>query len=177
MIRSGAMSGQGDTAVIAPFADHDLSWALHHLAVASATVDTALAQRLKLSAGDYLALKHLLSADPPIGPVELGRLLGISSGSATTLVDRLEQVGYVERHNHPGDRRRLIVRPTPMALALVADRFAPLKEKLDELAATFTGTERVAIHAFLTEVATVYRHFAASPVRRAGMRTAPGGDG
>lgn len=84
-----------------------LTWAVHHLAVAVAEFDASVARRLGLSAGDYLALKHLLAAagpvefaDPP-GPVELGRLLGLSSGAATGLVDRLERAGYARREPHP----------------------------------------------------------------------------
>jgi DNA-binding MarR family transcriptional regulator len=157
----GIMTGQGDASVLSVAADQDLTWALHHLAVASAAVDTVLARQLRLSASDYLALKHLLNADPPIGPVELGRLLGISSGSATSLIDRLEQARYVERQAHPLDRRRVVVRPSSHAIRLVADGFAPLKEELDELTNTFTGSERATIQTFLTKTTTIYRHFSA----------------
>ncbi len=41
----------------------ELTWAVHHLAAAAAEVDAAIARRLGLAAGDYLALKHLLVAE------------------------------------------------------------------------------------------------------------------
>jgi DNA-binding MarR family transcriptional regulator len=48
---------------------------------------------------------------PTIG--ELGDAAGLSSAAATTLVDRLEHAGYVERVRDTRDRRRVHLQLTP----------------------------------------------------------------
>lgn len=46
------------------------------------------------------------------GQHELAQDLGLSSGAATALVDRLERQNIAERYPHPTDRRRTLVRLT-----------------------------------------------------------------
>ena len=41
---------------------------------------------------------------------ELARATGLTSGSTTALIDRLERAGYAVREDDPNDRRRQIVR-------------------------------------------------------------------
>ncbi|WP_051570909.1 MarR family winged helix-turn-helix transcriptional regulator [Cryptosporangium arvum] len=146
-----------------------LTWAVHHLAVAVAEFDASVARRLGLSAGDYLALKHLLAAagpvefaDPP-GPVELGRLLGLSSGAATGLVDRLERAGYARREPHPRDRRRQIVRATARAEADVVRALEPVAAEIDRIGAGLTDEQRELTVSVLGALAAVHRAQDPSP--------------
>jgi len=53
------------------------------------------------------------------GQNELMADLGITSGAATALVDRLEKQGVAERYAHPHDRRRALVRLTDEGRAIV----------------------------------------------------------
>lgn len=53
------------------------------------------------------------------GQNELAADLGLSSGASTGLVDRLERQGIAERHPHPHDRRRTLVRLTSRGHAVV----------------------------------------------------------
>jgi DNA-binding MarR family transcriptional regulator len=138
-------------------AEDALAWALHRLAVAGAAFDSALARRLGVSPTAYVALKHVMSADTSMGPVELGRLLGMSSGSATALVDRLHASGHLERIPHPRDRRRLLLRSTPWARQRVLAELEPLADEIVELGRTFTAAERHAIVRFLTGAAALHR--------------------
>jgi predicted DNA-binding transcriptional regulator YafY len=46
---------------------------------------------------------------------ELGEQLGLTSGSVTTMLDRLQQQGYLTRTPDPTDRRKVLVRATPKA--------------------------------------------------------------
>ncbi|MDF2975489.1 MAG: hypothetical protein K0S40_217 [Actinomycetospora sp.] len=55
----------------------------------------------RAAAIDYTAMSHVLAAEVPRGPFELGRRLGISSGSATELVDLLERAGHLPRSSRP----------------------------------------------------------------------------
>ncbi|GIF77843.1 MarR family winged helix-turn-helix transcriptional regulator [Asanoa siamensis] len=137
----------------------DLPWALHHVAVAAAELDVVLGRRLRLSPGDYLAMKHLMTSEEGLGPVELGALVGLSSGAATGLVDRLERAGHVRRRRHRHDRRRLTVEPTEEAIERTENTLRPLDERLRDVAATYSDAERAAIVRFLHEIAEVYRTF------------------
>lgn len=133
-----------------------LGWALHHLAVASAALDTVLAQRLRLTSTDYLAMKHLLTAQHPLGPADLARLLGMSTGSATALIDRLQQAGHIERQPHPDDRRRLIIQPTKASTTSIVAALHPLGDEIDQLSAQFTPDEVSVIHRFLTAATEIH---------------------
>jgi len=54
-------------------------------------------------------------------PGSLAEALGLTSGSITVMLDRLESAGYVERAADPADRRRLLRRYTVSDLQLFVD--------------------------------------------------------
>jgi DNA-binding MarR family transcriptional regulator len=130
---------------------------LHRLAVETAAVDVSLARHLGLSSVDYLALKHVMARTDPLGPVELGRLLGISSGSATVLVDRLERSGHLTRRAHPHDRRRRLLSVTPRTRSRVLADLETLGHDVAALAAPLSGRDRRTVTDFLSGLADVYR--------------------
>ncbi|CAM5227798.1 DNA-binding MarR family transcriptional regulator OS=Streptomyces albaduncus OX=68172 GN=FHS32_000636 PE=4 SV=1 [Streptomyces griseoloalbus] len=85
-----------------------------------ALFNQALADRLGLHPTDLQCL-NLLTLEP--GPVTTGRiaeLTGLTTGSATRLVDRLERAGYVVRERDAGDRQAVLVAPVPERTAEVA---------------------------------------------------------
>lgn len=145
------------TTTAAPRDPGALAWAVHRLAVAITEADVALGRLLGLGARDYLAVKHLLLAEEPLGPVELGRVLGISSGSATTLVDRLENAGHVRRHAHAHDQRRRTVTVAPSTRATVLAELASLGTALDAVADGLTEAERRAVEHVLDAAARAAR--------------------
>lgn len=64
---------------------------------------------------DLLALRYLLRAQADgerVGPKDLSRMLGITTASTTSLLDRLVDSGHVRREPHPTDRRSLVIVPT-----------------------------------------------------------------
>jgi DNA-binding MarR family transcriptional regulator len=138
----------------------ELSWSLRELTRVSAEVDHALAQRLRLRALEYDALGHLMDEPGALGPVELSSRLGISTGSGTELVDRLERAGHVQRHRHPRDRRRLTLQPTDSAVGQVLEQLAPLFADLDLLAAELSEHEQALVTRYLREAAQRMRRFA-----------------
>lgn len=133
---------------------HELSWALREVTRANAEITRGLARRLGLGVNDMTALDHLLQ-DGPLGPAEMGHLLGMRSASATALVDRLEAAGHVERRPHPTDRRRLVVEPTPHAVEEVLGVIRPLVAGLDAVAEELTPEERRAVARYLRRVSEV----------------------
>ena len=120
-------------------------------------LDRALAARLHLRALDYAAMGHLLTADPPLGPVELASRLGISSGSGTELADRLERAGHLHRRRTADDRRRIVLEPDEASVARLLGELAPLFRDLDRLADTFSPGEQAAITRYLTAAADKVR--------------------
>ncbi|MFT3888097.1 MAG: MarR family transcriptional regulator [Arachnia sp.] len=75
-----------------------------------------------LSNLDLRALRYLSQAARDgrnLSPKDLAVMLGTSSANMTNIVDRLAGKGYVERINHPTDRRAHHLRPTDDALHLV----------------------------------------------------------
>ncbi|MGW4033244.1 MarR family winged helix-turn-helix transcriptional regulator [Streptomyces sp. NPDC004838] len=87
----------------------------------------ALADHLRLHPTD-LQCFNLLGLEP--GPVTSGRIAemtGLTTGSATRLVDRLEKAGYVTRTRDAEDRRRVLVAPVPERMA----EFGAVWRKLD----------------------------------------------
>lgn len=141
----------------------EVSWAVREVTRAAAEVDQALARRLRLRGLDYDALGHLMDHPGAFGPAELSARLGISTGSGTELVDRLERAGHVERHRHPQDRRRLTLQPTDSAVGAVLGELAPLFGALDALAAELDPAEQAVVVRYLRSAADRMRAFAAEP--------------
>lgn len=101
----------------------------------------AVADHLKLHPTDVQCL-NLLTGEP--GPFTTGRiaeLTGLTSGSATRLVDRLEKAGYVVRHRDTTDRRRVLVEPVPEAMQNLRELWAELGQGWREMFADYTEDE------------------------------------
>jgi DNA-binding MarR family transcriptional regulator len=72
---------------------------------------------------------------------ELAEHLGITTGAVTTLIDRLERVGMVERLRDDSDRRRVYVRPTDLTRRIFAAIYAPYEQAWADVARGFTDEE------------------------------------
>src|SRR5690606_17918219 len=79
---------------------------------------------------------HLLAALEDTSSMcvgDLARAAGVSSPTATRMLDGLEQEGIVKREPAPDDRRRIAVRPTAKgrrALAETGDRVRAARERI-----------------------------------------------
>ncbi|MCU7258154.1 MarR family transcriptional regulator, partial [Pseudomonas aeruginosa] len=69
-----------------------------------------IAEQLDVYNHDWTTI-DMLSETGPITAGELGRRVGLTTGSVTALVDRLERAGYVKRERHPKDRRSIMIVP------------------------------------------------------------------
>src|SRR3954469_10310539 len=76
----------------------------------------AVADRLGMHPTDLQCVNLLTLADGPLSTGQIAELTGLTSGSATRLVDRLERAGYVTRQRDSTDRRRVMVQPVPAAV-------------------------------------------------------------
>ncbi len=142
---------------------HELSWALRAVVRATADVDRTLAGRLGLRPLDYAAVNLVMTSEEPLGPVDLSARLGISTGSGTELVDRLERSGHLHRERHPSDRRRIVLRPTPEAVTRILGTLEPLFGALDGLAEEFTPDEQAVVGRYLRDVEARLERYRAAP--------------
>ncbi|MBN6051829.1 MarR family transcriptional regulator, partial [Nonomuraea sp. RK-328] len=79
----------------------------------------AVADHLGLHPTDVQGLSLLTAAPEPLTVKQIAELTGLTTGSATRLVDRLERGGYVVRTPDRQDRRRVLVAPIPERVARV----------------------------------------------------------
>jgi DNA-binding MarR family transcriptional regulator len=93
-------------------------------------VDDAAAACLGINRTDLRCIDVLLQE--PEGsaiPARLAERLGISTGSVTALIDRLERLGYVVRAPDPTDRRKVIVRATDKVKEKTWAIYGPIAEE------------------------------------------------
>ncbi|WP_371619089.1 MarR family winged helix-turn-helix transcriptional regulator [Streptomyces sp. NBC_00454] len=76
--------------------------------------DRELARLMGVNETDLRCLEILMGTEE-ITPRELATRLGLTTGSVTTMLDRLEKLEYLTRSPHPTDRRMTLVRVTPEA--------------------------------------------------------------
>ncbi|MEO5654231.1 MAG: MarR family winged helix-turn-helix transcriptional regulator [Marmoricola sp.] len=113
----------------------------------SGQVAPTVARRAGLTHNELRALEHLM--DQPMGPGELGRLLGVSSAAASGIIDRLESRGHAQRSPHASDARRTAVTISATGRTEVVGYLMPMFRELAALDASLRPEERVAVDRFL----------------------------
>ena len=131
----------------------EVSWSVREVNRAAAALEQELGRRLDLRPLDHAALNHVMTAAAPMGPSELSARIGISTGSTTELVDRLERSGHLERRRAGGDRRRVSLHVTEQGVGRVLAHLAPVFAAVDEVAEQFTPAEQETISRYLRAVA------------------------
>jgi len=143
-----------------PVSTGELSAALRALLEAGREMQASMASRLRVGENDLLAMNEVVRASD-LGPVELGRRLGITSASATVLVSRLESAGHLERRRHDADGRRITLHPTPSALAGVLHALQPLLSALATIGEELEEDERRVVLNYLDRVSAALHDYAA----------------
>jgi DNA-binding MarR family transcriptional regulator len=88
-------------------------------------VDAAAAAYLQVNRTDLRCLEILTQNDSVL-PSQLAVQLGLTTGSVTTMLDRLERLGYVTRSADPADRRKVVIRITTKATRKAAKIYGPI---------------------------------------------------
>ena len=114
-------------------------------------LDQAAADRYGLNRTDMRAL-DILGRAGPLAPTALARLLGLTTGGVTTVLDRLEKAGYIRRRPDPSDRRRQVVETTQATAARDEEVFGDLIRGTRALLAGYTNDELLVIRGFLDRV-------------------------
>ncbi|MEM6855849.1 MAG: MarR family transcriptional regulator, partial [Planctomycetota bacterium] len=116
---------------LAPEDTYGLVSACRRLHTAMDQLDARAAAAVGISRNDLRCLNRLEHG--PQTPKALGRHLGLTSGSMTALMDRLESRGLVRRSPHPEDRRAVLVHIEPVVFKQLAAVYRPFGEALVEL--------------------------------------------
>ncbi|MGW1224396.1 MarR family winged helix-turn-helix transcriptional regulator [Streptomyces sp. NPDC001478] len=98
-----------------------------------ALFNQAVADRLGLHPTDLQCLNLLGLEERPVTTGRIAELTGLTTGSATRLVDRLERAGFVTRARDTADRRRVLVAPVPERMAEVGAVWQRLSGPWDTL--------------------------------------------
>ena len=121
--------------------------ALQELVEVSETVPAVVARQAGLSTSELHSLRHLMRG--PVGPVDLAKVLGVTSAASSGVVDRLVSRGHAERRPHPDDGRRTAVVITDSGRAEVLARMTPMFESLAALDATLNERDREVVERYL----------------------------
>ena len=121
--------------------------ALQELVEVAETVPAVVARQAGLSTSELHSLRHLMRG--PMGPVDLAKVLGVTSAASSGVVDRLCSHGHAVRRAHPDDGRRTEVVITDSGRAEVTARMRPMFVSLAELDATLSDDERVVVERYL----------------------------
>ncbi|MCB5276056.1 Organic hydroperoxide resistance transcriptional regulator [Arthrobacter sp. SO5] len=82
------------------------------LQLTSGSLRASLAKELGISMAELNALSHAADHDG-LTPKKLADLMDLTTGSMTTMIDRLQRAGLLVRQPHPTDRRSLLLALTP----------------------------------------------------------------
>ncbi|NNG36366.1 MarR family winged helix-turn-helix transcriptional regulator [Nakamurella aerolata] len=85
---------------------------LAQLNMANERMRATLAKELGMSLHEFSALGYIDNAAGTATPKALAGNLYITTGSATALIDRMVDAGYVARAPHPTDRRSILLELT-----------------------------------------------------------------
>jgi len=139
----------------APFDPHGLVRACRELHAAVDALDVYAAERVGIARNDLRCL-NLLEAGP-IAAKAIASALGLTTGSVTALLDRLERKGLIERKPHPTDRRGLLIEATPKVYEQLAPIYRRMGEEVVALAIRYERREAEAAAKHLKDIAAACR--------------------
>ena len=151
--------------------------ALRRYGTDSGRIGHAFAELHQLQPADLRALVAIMSAEGNGAPLTAGQLreqLGLSSGGASLVIDRLEQAGHIRRaRDHPADNRVVHLRYTDRGKATGLAFFGSLGDRAHAILDGFTADELQVIARFITAMADSARqHVRELEGRLPGVRAA-----
>lgn len=116
----------------------------------------AAAEILGLNATDTRCL-DLILRNGPSNPTDLAELTGLTTGAVTTLIDRLEKAGLIERKPHAHDRRKKLLVPTTKVWEKVGPLYGSMAHSMTLLMARYTDKELEFLESFLNELTGLWK--------------------
>ncbi|MFI5709146.1 MarR family winged helix-turn-helix transcriptional regulator [Kribbella sp. NPDC051620] len=94
----------------------------------------------------------LLQSHGPLTPRQLSEHTGLTSGTVTGVIDRLESIGLITREPDPNDRRKVLVTPSFEAIQeKLAPLYAEQGRRMQSVLATRSDDELRVISTFLAD--------------------------
>jgi DNA-binding MarR family transcriptional regulator len=112
----------------------------------------ATGRKLGLNIADMECLSLLLLKGIST-PTELARYTGLTTGSATAMLDRLERARLIKRKPNPKDRRGVLIEVNDKSAETVGPMVAGIQKVQSELIASYSDEELKTIADFLTRFA------------------------
>ncbi|MYL42665.1 MarR family winged helix-turn-helix transcriptional regulator [Virgibacillus salexigens] len=109
-----------------------------------------LSDKLGLNATDHKCL-DFLNRSGPVTAGQLAQLTGLTTGSITSVIDRLEASGYVGRDKDPKDRRRVIIKVVPEEMEKISPMFQSIFESTVKILSQYNERETKLIHDFIKQ--------------------------
>ncbi|EHB68541.1 MULTISPECIES: MarR family winged helix-turn-helix transcriptional regulator [Paenibacillus] len=109
-----------------------------------------ISEKMGLNATDHKCLDFINQAGP-VTAGQLAQLTGLTTGAVTSVIDRLEQAGYVIRDKDPNDRRRVVVKLVPERSEQVAPVFKSLMQSTLQIMGQYTDQELQFILKFIKQ--------------------------
>ncbi|WP_447007677.1 MarR family winged helix-turn-helix transcriptional regulator [Saccharothrix isguenensis] len=110
-------------------------------------------EKQKMHRTDLNALAVIMDSrwgGEPMTPTRLAEALHLSASATTSVLDRLEAAGHVERIRSPQDRRKVEVRVRDKALDLGRRFFVPLDNAFTEAWEQFSEADKEVVARFLS---------------------------
>ncbi|XVQ06630.1 MarR family winged helix-turn-helix transcriptional regulator [Spirillospora sp. CA-255316] len=107
---------------------------------AAVQLNGLIADHMGVVPSDFACL-HALNRGGPATAAALADRVGLTPGSLSRMIDRLESAGLVQRRPDPHDRRKTLIEPTTEGLARINDYYAGLNVRTREVLADFTDDQ------------------------------------
>ncbi|MED4689120.1 MarR family winged helix-turn-helix transcriptional regulator [Peribacillus frigoritolerans] len=113
-----------------------------------------MAQKIGVSHTD-LKSAEILNETGPITAGELSKITGLSTGSVTALINRLEKWGYVKRERDQLDGRKVMIMPIPERQEQIKSHYQSLSMATKELGSAYNEQELILINQFVEEITKI----------------------
>lgn len=130
------------------------------------SVERRFGTDMGLHSTDATALVEIMEAQEagrPLTQSELGQRVGLTAGATSSLLNRLEDQGHIERVRSRVDRRVVSLRATQETEAMVERFFRPLGERVGSVMSSFSPAVLAEVERFLVDVTTVMGDFVEDP--------------
>lgn len=124
---------------------------LHRYGMRTSIFQQNMAQKMGVVHTD-LKTANILNETGPITAGELSKITGLSTGSVTALVDRLEKAGYVRRERDKSDRRRVMIVPIPERHKKIMNHYKSLEVNTKQLCESYLDDELELILKFFLDI-------------------------
>ena len=95
----------------------------------------------------------IVSRNPGLKPIQLAKVLGIARSGVVILVDALEELGYMQRHAVPEDRRAFSLSLTQAGQAALVEIIQAVQAHDERMARMFSAQEQALLRQQLTQLA------------------------